>query len=285
MTVDDQPRPGHIFKWIQGLSVFKNKKLEKQVLEEDIKTLINEGNEKGVIDHTAKEMLYSVFSFDDKTAIEIMTPRATVCSVDLRKSSESILSQIRTHNFSRIPVYKDEPHNVVGILYAKELYEAALQCGIEAVRIEDLIRPAYYVPETKSIATLFRELQKTKNHMAIVLDEYGDFKGVITIEDIVSEIVGDLQNEHQTHEEIAKLDEHTYLVDGLTHIEDVNKKLGLAIECEHFDTIGGFVVHLIGWIPKQSISVTYNNIIFEVAKVKSNRVEQLKIYLKNQVAV
>lgn len=283
--MDDQPRPGHIFKWVQGLRVFRNKKLKKQVSEEDIKTLIDEGNEKGVIDHIAKEMLYSIFSFDDKTAIEIMTPRATVCSIDLRKNSKAILDQIMAHNFSRIPVYRDEPHNVVGILYAKEVYETALKCGIEAVNIEELIRPAYYVPETKSVATLFKELQRTKNHMAIVLDEYGDFKGVITIEDIVSQIVGDLLDEHQTHEEIAKLDEHTYLVDGLAHIEDVNKKLGLDIECEHFDTIGGFVVHLIGWIPKQSISVTYKNIIFEVAKVKSNRVEQLKIYLKSQIAV
>lgn len=283
--MDDQPRPGHIFKWVQGLRVFRDKKLKKQVSEEDIKTLIDEGNQKGVIDQIAKEMLYSIFSFDDKTAIEIMTPRATVCSVDLRKNSKSILDQIMAHNFSRIPVYKDEPHNVVGILYAKELYEAALKCSIEEVNIEELVRPAYYVPETKSISTLFKELQRTKNHMAIVLDEYGDFKGVITIEDIVSQIVGDLLDEHQTHEEIAKLDEHTYLVDGLAHIEDVNKKLGLDIECEHFDTIGGFVVHLIGWIPKQSISVTYKNIIFEVAKVKSNRVEQLKIYLKSQIAV
>ncbi|MEF9959902.1 MAG: hemolysin family protein [Niameybacter sp.] len=283
--MDDQPRPGHISTWNRVLSILKGGRLKKQVSEEDIKTLIDEGNEKGVIDETAKEMLYSVFSFDDKTATEIMTSRATVTSIDLKKDNQAILAQTMAKNFSRIPVYKDEPHNVIGILHAKELYEAALQSGIEQVNIEALVRPAYYVPETKGIATLFKELQTTKNHMAVVLDEYGDFQGIITIEDIVSQIVGDLMDEHQTHEEIAKLDEHTYLVDGLAHIEDVNKKLGLQIECEHFDTIGGFVVHLIGWIPKQSISVTYKNIIFEVAKVKSNRVEQLKIYLVNQVAV
>lgn len=283
--MDDQPRPGHIFKWVRSLTSFKGGKLKKQISEEDIKTLIDEGNEKGVIDATAKEMLYSVFSFDDKTAIEIMTPRATVYSIDLKKDNGTILNQVMDKHFSRIPVYKEEPHNVIGILHAKELYEAALKCGIEKVDIESLVRPAYYVPETKSIDTLFKELQSTKNNMAIILDEYGDFQGIITIEDIVSQIVGDLLDEHQTHEEIAKIDEHTYLVDGLAHIEDVNKKLGLEIECEHFDTIGGFVVHLIGWIPKQSISVTYKNITFEVEKVKSNRVEQLKIYLANQLAI
>ncbi|MDA3730748.1 hemolysin family protein [Niameybacter massiliensis] len=283
--MDDQPRPGHIFKWVRSLTSSKGGRLKKQISEEDIKTLIDEGNEKGVIDATAKEMLYSVFSFDDKTAIEIMTPRATVYSIDLKKDNVTILNQVMDKHFSRIPVYKEEPHNVIGILHAKELYEAALKCGIEKVDIESLVRPAYYVPETKSIDTLFKELQSTKNNMAMILDEYGDFQGIITIEDIVSQIVGDLLDEHQTHEEIAKIDEHTYLVDGLAHIEDVNKKLGLEIECEHFDTIGGFVVHLIGWIPKQSISVTYKNITFEVAKVKSNRVEQLKIYLANQLAI
>lgn len=283
--MDDQPRPGHIFKWVRSLTSSKGGRLKKQISEEDIKTLIDEGNEKGVIDATAKEMLYSVFSFDDKTAIEIMTPRATVYSIDLKKDNVTILNQVMDKHFSRIPVYKEEPHNVIGILHAKELYEAALKCGIEKVDIESLVRPAYYVPETKSIDTLFKELQSTKNNMAMILDEYGDFQGIITIEDIVSQIVGDLLDEHQTHEEIAKIDEHTYLVDGLAHIEHVNKKLGLEIECEHFDTIGGFVVHLIGWIPKQSISVTYKNITFEVAKVKSNRVEQLKIYLANQLAI
>lgn len=283
--MDDQPRPGHIFKWVRSLTSSKGGRLKKPISEEDIKTLIDEGNEKGVIDATAKEMLYSVFSFDDKTAIEIMTPRATVYSIDLKKDNVTILNQVMDKHFSRIPVYKEEPHNVIGILHAKELYEAALKCGIEKVDIESLVRPAYYVPETKSIDTLFKELQSTKNNMAMILDEYGDFQGIITIEDIVSQIVGDLLDEHQTHEEIAKIDEHTYLVDGLAHIEDVNKKLGLEIECEHFDTIGGFVVHLIGWIPKQSISVTYKNITFEVAKVKSNRVEQLKIYLANQLAI
>lgn len=283
--MDDQPRPGHIFKWVRSLTSSKGGRLKKQISEEDIKTLIDEGNEKGVIDATAKEMLYSVFSFDDKTAIEIMTPRATVYSIDLKKDNVTILNQVMDKHFSRIPVYKEEPHNVIGILHAKELYEAALKSGIEKVDIESLVRPAYYVPETKSIDTLFKELQSTKNNMAMILDEYGDFQGIITIEDIVSQIVGDLLDEHQTHEEIAKIDEHTYLVDGLAHIEDVNKKLGLEIECEHFDTIGGFVVHLIGWIPKQSISVTYKNITFEVAKVKSNRVEQLKIYLANQLAI
>lgn len=283
--MEGQPRSSHILRCIKDYLIPKKTRLKKQISEEDIKTLINQGNENGLIDQTAKEMLYSIFSFDDKTAIEIMTPRATVISIDAKKSGKEILEIMMMHSFSRIPIYEEAPHNIVGVLHAKELYECALKEGVENLDIKNLIKPAYYVPETKSIATLFRELQETKNHLAIILDEYGDFQGIVTVDDIVSQIVGEIANEHHTYDEIAKIDEHTYLVDGLAHIEDVNKQLGLQIECEHFDTIGGFVVNLIGWIPKQAISVSYKNIIFEVEKVKSNRVEKLKIYLTNSIAV
>lgn len=283
--MEGQPRSRQILKGIKDYLMPKKAKFKKEISEEDIKTLINQGNENGLIDQTAKEMLYSIFSFDDKTAIEIMTPRATVVSVESKKSGAEILEIMMEHSFSRIPVYEEVPHNIIGVLHAKELYECALKNGVESIDVKRLIRSAYYVPETKSIATLFRELQETKNHLAIILDEYGDFQGIVTVDDIVSQVVGEIADEHQTYDEIAQIDENTYLVDGLTHIEDVNKQLGLQIECEHFDTIGGFVVNLIGWIPKQAISVSYKDIIFEVEKVKANRVEKLKIYLTGSIAV
>lgn len=283
--MEGQPRSRQIFKRIKESLIPKKARLKKEVSEEDIKTLINQGNENGLIDQTAKDMLYGVFSFDDKTALEIMTPRATVVSVEVKKSGKAVLDMMMSHPFSRIPVYEDVPHNIVGILHAKELYEWALREGVDKIEVKKLMKPAYYVPETKTIATLFRELQETKNHLAVILDEYGDFQGIVTVDDIVSQVVGEIADEHTFYEEIEQIDEHTYLVDGLTHIEDVNKHLGLEIECEHFDTIGGFVINLIGWIPKQAVSVSYKNIVFEVEKVKSNRVETLKIYLMHSIAV
>ena len=282
--MEGQPKSGQIFKRMRAFFRCKTTQLKNEVSEEAIKTLINQGNENGVINETAKEMLYGVFSFDDKTALEIMTPRATVVSIDMKATGQTVIDKIMEHSFSRIPVYEDVPHNIVGVLYAKDVYEWALREGIEHIEVKKLMKPVYYVPETKTVATLFRELQDTKNHIAVVLDEYGDFQGIVTVDDIVSQVVGEIADKSY-YEEIEQIDEHTYLVDGLTHIEDVNKHLGLDIECEHFDTIGGFVINLIGWIPKQAVSVSYKNIVFEVEKVKANRVETLKICLMHSMAV
>ena len=282
--MEGQPKSGQIFKRMRAFFRCKTTQLKNEVSEEAIKTLINQGNENGVINETAKEMLYGVFSFDDKTALEIMTPRATVVSIDMKTTGQTVIDKIMEHSFSRIPVYEDVPHNIVGVLYAKDVYEWALREGIEHIEVKKLMKPVYYVPETKTVATLFRELQETKNHIAVVLDEYGDFQGIVTVDDIVSQVVGEIADKSY-YEEIEQIDEHTYLVDGLTHIEDVNKHLGLDIECEHFDTIGGFVINLIGWIPKQAVSVSYKNIVFEVEKVKANRVETLKICLMHSMAV
>ena len=282
--MEGQPKSGQIFKRIKAFFNCKTTKVKNEISEEAIKTLINQGNENGVIDETAKEMLYGVFSFDDKTALEIMTPRATVVSIDVKTTGQAVIDKIMQYSFSRFPVYDDVPHNIVGVLYAKDVYEMALKEGVANIQVSKLMRSVYYVPETKTVATLFKELQDTKHHIAMILDEYGDFQGIVTIDDIVSQVVGEIADKSY-YEEIEQIDEHTYLVDGLTHIEDVNKHLGLEIECEHFDTIGGFVINLIGWIPKQAVSVSYKNIVFEVEKVKANRVETLKICLMHSMAV
>ena len=282
--MEGQPKSGQIFKRIKAFFSCKSTQVKNEVSEEAIKTLINQGNENGVIDETAKEMLYGVFSFDDKTALEIMTPRATVVSIDVKTTGQAVIDKIIQHSFSRFPVYEDVPHNIVGVLHAKDVYEMALKEGIANIQVKKLMKSVYYVPETKTVATLFRELQETKNQIAMILDEYGDFQGIVTVDDIVSQVVGEIADKGY-YEEIEQIDEHTYLVDGLTHIEEVNKHLGLEIECEHFDTIGGFVINLIGWIPKQAVSVSYKNIVFEVEKVKANRVETLKICLMHSMAV
>ena len=153
--MEGQPRSRQIFKRIKESLIPKRARLKKEVSEEDIKTLINLGNENGLIDQTAKDMLYGVFSFDDKTALEIMTPRATVVSVEVKKSGKAVLDMMMSHPFSRIPVYEDVPHNIVGILHAKELYEWALREGVDNIEVKKLMKPAYYVPETKTFATLF----------------------------------------------------------------------------------------------------------------------------------
>lgn len=275
-------------RWFKPL--FKLFYKEKEdVSKEAIIDLISRGNENGVINETAKDMLYGVFQFNDKVATEVMTSRVEVISIDRSLSTEEIMDIVLNSNFSRIPVYEGDVYNIIGILNAKDFLSEVCRIGLENIDVDNILKKPYFVPETKKIQRLFKELQYTKNHMAILLDEYGDFAGIVTVEDIVGEIVGDMvdENEEALDEDIIPMGDGSYLVDGLTHIDDVNKHLQLGIECEHFDTIGGFVVNLIGNIPKstQQISVSYNNIVFEVKQVKANRVEKLRILLPSHIAV
>ena len=274
-------------RWFKSLQKMFYK--EKQdVSKEAIIDLISKGSENGVINETATEMLYGVFEFNDKVATEVMTPRVEVLSVEVNETPQAVVDLVLENSFSRIPVYEGDMHSIIGILNAKDLLGEVCKVGIAHVDLRSLLKKPYFVPETKKIQRLFKELQFNKNHMAVVLDEYGDFSGVVTVEDIVEEIVGDMVDENEEDlDEIIPMGDGSYLVDGLTHIDDVNKHLHLAIECEHFDTIGGFVVNLIGNIPKgtQQVSVTYNNIVFEVKTVKANRVDQLRILLPSHIAV
>lgn len=269
--------------------LFNKRAKRKNVSKEDIIDLIHEGNASGAINETAKEMLYGVFQFNDKVASEVMTPRVEVLALDIKMDLQEMMGVVIEENYSRIPVYDKDIHNIIGILNVKEFLVEAFKVGIEHIKIQELLKDPYFVPETKKIQRLFKELQYTKNHMAILKDEYGDFAGIVTVEDIVEEIVGDMVDENETYEEqeIARMADGSYLVDGLTHIDDVNKRLKLDIQCENFDTIGGFVVHLIGSIPTstQQVSVTYNHIVFEVKKVKANRVDQLRILIPKHMAI
>lgn len=269
--------------------LFSKKTKMRTISKEDIMEMIHEGNASGAINETAKEMLYGVFEFNDKVASEVMTPRVEVLALEQSMDLKEMIHKVIEENYTRIPIYEEDIHNIIGILNVKELLAEAFRVGVEKVDLKSLLKEPYLVPETKKIQRLFKELQHTKNRMAILKDEYGDFSGIVTVEDIVEEIVGDMVDENETfdEQEISPLNDGSYLVDGLTHIDDLNRQLKLDIQCENFDTIGGLVVHLLGSIPTDipQVSVTYNNIVFEVKKVKANRVEQLRILLPKHIAV
>ncbi len=275
-------------RWYKPLFKLFNKE-QQDVSKEAIINLISEGKERGIINETAKEMLYGVFEFHDKGVTEVMTSRVEVVTLDAEMPLEEMIQACLVSNFSRLPVYKGDIHTIIGVLNVKELLAVAWQQPVETIDLKDLLKKPHFVPENKQLQHLFKELQYTKNHMAIVLDEYGDFSGIVTVEDIVEEIVGDMvdENEQATDEDIVAIGNGCYMIDGLTHIDDVNRQLHLGIECEHFDTIGGFVVNLIGNIPTntQQTSVAYNDIVFEVNQVKANRVEKLKVRVPQHIAV
>jgi putative hemolysin len=259
--------------------------LEEKVSEEEIRMLINVGEETGVINETEKDMIEGIFQFDDTLAKEIMTPRTNVFAIDIETPIDEILDQVLSEQYSRIPVYEEEIDNIIGVLYMKDLFVSLRRSrNAEMEGIRDMLRPAYFIPETKNIDTLFKELQSTKNHMAMLIDEYGGFAGIVTIEDLIEEIMGNIFDEYdESAEEIKKIDQNTYLVDGLVSINDINEALNIDLPSDNYDTIGGFVVNLMGSIPNEEEQpvLEFEGMKFKVEKVNEKRIEKLKIRLNN----
>jgi putative hemolysin len=257
--------------------------IQEKVTEEEIRMMIHVGEENGVINETEKEMIDGIFEFDNTLAKEVMTPRNHVFILGINTPIDEVLDAVADEQYSRIPVYEDDPDNIIGILYMKDLFTQMRKIEIEDMSIRDILRPAYFVPESKNIDTLFRELQNSKNHMAILIDEYGGFSGLLTIEDLVEEIVGKIADEHDEDiRDIEKLDNNTYLVYGMVTIDELNEELDLDLVSKNYDTLGGFVLDILGNIPgeDEKPSVEYENIEFKVEKVKEKRIEYVKIHIK-----
>ncbi|MPM31908.1 hypothetical protein SDC9_78465 [bioreactor metagenome] len=254
--------------------------LEEKVSKEEIRSLIEVGQEHGVINETEKEMIESIFEFDNKRAEEIMTPRTEVFLIDITSSSMEIAKKLLEEQYSRIPVYEEDSDNIIGILYLKDYFLEASKHGFENVEIRSILRTPYFVPETKNIDDLFKELQKSNNHMAILIDEYGGFSGIVTIEDLIEEVMGNIFDEYDEVEcDIMKVDNNTFIVNGLLAIDEFNDYLDTNLQCEHSETIGGFVVNLLGSIPTEEEDqiVEYENLVFKIEDVKEKRIEKVRV--------
>ena len=257
--------------------------LEEKVSREEIKSLVDAGEEYGVINQIEKEMINSIFDFDDKLAKEVMTPRTEVYMINIKLplSIEELLEE----NYSRIPVYEGDMDNIIGILYLKDFLHEAYQVGFENVGIKKLLHRPYFVPECKNIDQLFKELQKSKKHLAVLIDEYGGFSGIVTIEDLIEEVMGDINDEYDDDDPvIRKIDNDTYIVNGLISIKELNDKLQLNLdeETEDYDTLGGFLINQIDYIPSETeeCMVEYENLVFKIECVKDKRIEMVKIHLQ-----
>ena len=257
--------------------------LEEKVSREEIKSLVDAGEEYGVINQIEKEMINSIFDFDDKLAKEVMTPRTEVYMINIKLplSIEELLEE----NYSRIPVYEGDMDNIIGILYLKDFLHEAYQVGFENVDIKKLLHRPYFVPECKNIDQLFKELQKSKRHLAVLIDEYGGFSGIVTIEDLIEEVMGDINDEYDDDDPvIRKIDNDTYIVNGLISIKELNDKLHLNLdeETEDYDTLGGFLINQIDYIPSETeeCMVEYENLLFKVECVKDKRIETVKIHIQ-----
>ena len=233
--------------------------LEEKVSREEIKSLVDAGEEYGVINQIEKEMINS----------------------QLPLSIEELLEE----NYSRIPVYEGDMDNIIGILYLKDFLHEAYQVGFENVDIKKLLHRPYFVPECKNIDQLFKELQKSKNHLAVLIDEYGGFSGIVTIEDLIEEVMGDINDEYDDDDPvIRKIDNDTYIVNGLISIKELNDKLQLNLdeETEDYDTLGGFLINQIDYIPSETeeCMVEYENLVFKIECVKDKRIEMVKIHIQ-----
>ncbi|MHC1685511.1 MAG: hemolysin family protein [Clostridiaceae bacterium] len=261
---------------------FSAEDLEEKVSREELKSLIEVSQEHGVINATEKEMIEGIFDFDDTIAKEVMTPRINVFTIDINFPNSKIVDDILEEQYSRIPVYEGDIDNIVGIIYLKDLFIEYKKHGTDDINIKKILRKPYFVPETKNTDELFRELQDTNNHMAILIDEYGGFSGIVTIEDLIEEVMGNIFDEYDDVEVYIKnIDKNTYIVDGLLSIDDVNEYFDIELESDISDTIGGFVITLLGRIPQsgEEVTVKYGNLNFKVEEVNERRIEKLRIII------
>lgn len=259
----------------------KTENLEEAVSEEEIKKMLETGSENGVFNEIEKEMINSIFSFDDKTAKDVMVLRREVFAIDIEEPLEKILDEILETRHSRIPVYEEQIDNIIGILQVKDVMIEARKKSFEEVDIRALLKEAFFVPDGKSTDELFREMQKTKNRMAVLIDEYGGVSGILTVEDLVEEVMGEITDEHEEEVvELQKIGEKEYLLDGSILIEELNEKLNLKLETENYDTLSGYLIEELGYIPKDSgqCELDADGVHFKILEVKEKRIR--KVWMK-----
>lgn len=258
---------------------------DNEYSEENIVEMLEAGRESGELKEEGKNMITGVFAFDDILAYEIMTPRTDVFAIDIKDSADEYIDELMELRYSRIPVYEDDSDNIIGILYIKDYLIKAREDGFENVDIKSILRTPYFVPETKNIDSLFFELQKTKQHIAILIDEYGGFCGIVTMEDIIEEVMGDIDDEYdEEEEEIREIGRNLYIVEGSMDIDDLNEELGLNLESEDSETIGGFLIELLGEIPDEENigkEIFFENCVFTIKTVKDRRIEQITIKIND----
>ena len=246
--------------------------------EEELRLLISEGRKSGAIDQTEHQLIEKIFEFNDKQATEIMVPRNHMVAIDIDDSREKIFLLVTEEGFSRLPVYKDTIDNIVGIIYTKDLISAAEHR--ELIAIQDIIRPAFFVSSTKLIGNMLKEMQRNKVHMAIVVDEYGGVEGLVTIEDIIEEIVGEIQDEYDVDEtqEVVNEKSGVYLVNPIISIENFNKKFKSDIpEDTDYQTLNGFLQKVTGHIPEVYERIDFKGMSFVVTKKSGNRILQVRV--------
>jgi len=252
---------------------------EREPLSEaELRMLLSRSSQEGEIEHDEQQMIDKVFVFGDKEVADVMVPRPEVVAVSVTLPIEEALKSVLESPYTRYPVYRESIDDVIGVLHVRDLFTAVYDRGIAEVRIEEIVRPPYIVPETKDLQALLHEFRRTNTHFAIVVDEYGGMAGICTLEDLLEEIVGEIEDEFDVAEEqIEQVDEDTYRIDGMFPIDEFNARFGTDLPDEDFHTLGGFVFGQLGRAPEPGDDVSYNGLRFDVLEVEGNRIEKLAV--------
>ena len=255
--------------------------LVEEVTEEEIRMMIDVGEEKGTIDEIEKVFINNVFDFDDKVVADIMTHRTRVAAVSVDSSLDEIVEVISLEKYTRIPIYKESIDNIIGVLHVKDLLKYFTSKQDNApFEIHNFLRRAYFVPESKKINELFRELQVKKIHMVVVVDEYGGTAGIITIEDLLEEIVGSILDEYDEEEyKYEKIDESTYLFDGSISLDQVAELIGVILPVEEYETLSGYVIGQLGQIPDEGEKpvIELDDLVFKVEEIEDKMLSRIKV--------
>lgn len=274
-------------KFILKLFGMSDENVEESLSREEIRSMVESGQETGVINEIETDMINNIFEFDESLALNIMTPRTEVYCIDINDPLSENIDQMMTMQYTRIPVYDDSIDNIIGILNMKDFSIEARKVGFDNVDIKKILRKPYFVLETKNTDDLFKELQEDHQHIAILVDEYGGFSGIVTVEDLIEEIMGEIEDEYDLDDEpkLQKIDDYNYIIDGNYLIENLDDQLDLKLNNINHDTISGFVIHLLGEIPSdnQERTVTYKNLTFKITGVKNNRITKIKLLIDKKV--
>jgi CBS domain containing-hemolysin-like protein len=248
------------------------------VSEEEIRSMAQVGSEEGSIEEEEKELIHSIFEFGDTIAREVMVPRPDIVAIEDDKTLQDVQALVLEEGYSRIPVYREDLDDVVGLVFAKDVLKALHQ-GRADTPLAEIAREAHYVPESKKVGVLLREMQKEKFHIALVTDEYGSVTGIVSIEDLLEELVGEITDEYDTEEpEIERVAEDRYRVSGKVSIDDLNEELETELPDEEWDTVAGLVLDLFGRIPDQGEQVTFQGLSFTAEKIVGRRIASVLIH-------
>ena len=251
-------------------------KAESFITEEELKTMVDVSEEEGVLENVEKEMIFNIFDFVDLQVKDVMVQRVDIVAVDEEATYDEVMDIIKSEQFSRIPVYSETIDNVIGVINVKDF--AMVENIREDFNVTKYVREPFYTFEFKKIVELFKEMKKARNHIAVVLDEYGGTVGLVTIEDLVEEIVGEIEDEYDEEDNsIEVIKENEYVVDGSARLHDISELLGVDIDSEEFDSVGGLMIGALGRMPEEKEEVVSNDITFIAEEIDKNRIKKVRL--------